>query len=425
MVPQLEFSSILIAVQPTAISVILHPNRTYTFDPSGRVVALYLDGVYFARSLSGELKEKSWRGAVDEFDRHIRPVDGVEKETILMKLRDDLLTAREAINKKKCPVSFNSHRLPAGRSFFVNPLLRSDNNAVRSPLEVLNLLIDRFDQLGIDEKTYQRIYQPISILPPDHYFTIVLQITEGCPWNKCAFCDFYSQRSFRIRSSDEIDSHINDVASFLAEGAALRNTIFLADANAFVMKAKDLEQVLLRLAHVFPSPLDMEPRRVSSFADVPAILAKTDHDLKKLKAVGLSRLYIGLESGSDVIRTAINKPGQSAEVVRAVKKLKSAGFDVGLIVMLGLGGKEAEEDHVQGTINTLAQLPLLSSDIVFFSPYYPDQNSPYARVAAERGWHALGKEALRKQVQLIKSKLALAWPEKPRWGVYDIREFVY
>jgi radical SAM superfamily enzyme YgiQ (UPF0313 family) len=401
----------IIARQNTALSLVFDHGNTYTFDPSGRLVALYVQGFYYARALSGEIKEKSWRGAVDEFDRHIRSCSREEAASVKLILKNDLEKAATDSGSGQLKVRF-AGLAPA------DPL-------AEEALAVFRWLLQRLAVLEEEEQRYRELYQPISILPPDQYFPIVLQVTEGCPWNKCAFCDFYAQRAFRIRPFEEINNHIQNVATFFGQGALLRHSLFLADANAFVMKASDLLSVIDLANKAFPHVEKSDHGVLASFADVPAILAKSAVDLKRLREAGLSRLYIGMESGSNTIRKLINKPGSAINLIRAVTHLKNEGFDVGLIMMLGLGGQQQAELHVRESIEVLKTLPLSSRDVIFFSPYYPDPQSPYAAVAAEQKWQALDKKELRLQHKIIKNALQNAWAQAPRQGVYDIREFVY
>ncbi len=46
------------------------------------------------------------------------------------------------------------------------------------------------------EKKFYKIYSDISILPPDQYLSIYLQLTEGCNYGKCIFCDFYRKKNY-------------------------------------------------------------------------------------------------------------------------------------------------------------------------------------------------------------------------------------
>ena len=94
---------------------------------------------------------------------------------------------------------------------------------------------------------------------------------------------------------------------------------------------------------------------------------KKTADYRDLKSLGLQKVYIGLESGHDPLLTFLNKPGSSQDVVRAVKEIKSGGVSVGIIVLLGAGGRLFAEKHVSDTIEVINQMDLDADDILYFS----------------------------------------------------------
>jgi radical SAM superfamily enzyme YgiQ (UPF0313 family) len=131
---------------------------------------------------------------------------------------------------------------------------------------------------------------------------------------------------------------------------------------------------------------------------------------------------LGVETGSDDLRRWLNKPGTSDTVIEAASKLKEAGIDLGLIVLLGAGGVENARRHVEGTLSLLKRAPLGPGDLVYFSPLIVEEGSPYARAAAERGWTPMAEPDLREQRRQMESELP---PRGERRALYDIREFLY
>ena len=74
--------------------------------------------------------------------------------------------------------------------------------------------------------------------------------------------------------------------------------------------------------------------------------------------LGLKRVYIGLESGHDPLLEFVRKPGHAQDAIETVQTIKAAGINVGLIVMIGLGGDRFAAGHVADTIAVLNQMPL-------------------------------------------------------------------
>jgi hypothetical protein len=205
----------------------------------------------------------------------------------------------------------------------------------------------------------------------------------------------------------------------------LRRSIFLSDANAFVASNRALLSILDDLGRVFPDQTRPPDGGVYAFADVPAILGKRGTDMAALRESGLRRVYIGMETGSQKIREMVLKSGKPEDLLRAVDVLKSGGFEVGIVVLLGIGGKEYSTLHVEETARIINNMALGMGDILYFSPFYPARGSEYATSPETRDLKPLGKEGLRRQFQEIKKQLFFKDENQaPMISVYDIREFM-
>jgi len=68
------------------------------------------------------------------------------------------------------------------------------------------------------------------------------------------------------------------------------------------------------------------------------LLKKTPEELKKMNQAGLNMLYLGIESGSDIILKKITKGATSETIIRACRKAIEIGFTLSCIIILGLGG---------------------------------------------------------------------------------------
>ena len=66
--------------------------------------------------------------------------------------------------------------------------------------------------------------------PPSEAFSLILQITNGCSWNKCTFCDMYTaeQKRFKPKPQADIETELARVAH---SGQPVRR-VFLADGDA-------------------------------------------------------------------------------------------------------------------------------------------------------------------------------------------------
>jgi radical SAM superfamily enzyme YgiQ (UPF0313 family) len=184
-------------------------------------------------------------------------------------------------------------------------------------------------------------YEGTLYRPPSEANSYILQATIGCSWNACVYCDMYRAKRFRVRDTA---ASLEDIA---LAGRALRgrvDKVFVADGDALAMT---LDQ-WLPLLDALPGALG-PLRRVSCYATARNVLEKTPEELETLAARGLTRLYIGPESGDDVTLKRIAKGGTFAEHVEAAEKAHAAGMELSVIALLGAGGTERSAEHAAAT----------------------------------------------------------------------------
>lgn len=172
--------------------------------------------------------------------------------------------------------------------------------------------------------------------PPSEAYSLILQVTLGCSHNKCTFCSSYRSKTYREKTIEEINEHIE--AGIKCYPSARR--IFLADGNAISMDTEKLLYILRTLYAKFP-----ELERVSSYASPTDFIKKSDEELKQIRDAGLSLLYVGVESGSAQILKKIKKGVNPEKMIEGCKKAMENGFKLSCTLILGLGGKELSREH--------------------------------------------------------------------------------
>ncbi len=373
--------------------------RVYTYDALGRPWTFLLNGVTYRRGLNGTMLVK-WREPGGPRRRKRLPPE---------KAREIEAQARDAVAEWV-------HALKRGKAHTAQPL----------PARVWTLLERAlaFDQARsrADAEAFARIYRPIGILPPDRYLDVVVQITEGCSFNTCTFCTFYRGQAFRIRRPEEIQDHVQAIRAYLGEALLMRKGIFLGAANALTAPMPRLFPLMQAVREGFPE---------TRFADMFAFLdgfsgrRKTPEDYSRLRALGLRRVYIGLESGDPALLEFLRKPGQPEDAIAAVRAMKAAGVNVGVIILLGAGGDRYAQRHVEATIRVLRAMGLGPGDLLYFSELVVTPDMPYARDAVREGLRPLTPEEQRAQMEAIVRGLAYRPRQGPKISKYDIREFIY
>ncbi|MEG1657750.1 MAG: radical SAM protein [Oscillibacter sp.] len=176
--------------------------------------------------------------------------------------------------------------------------------------------------------------------PPSEAHSLIVQVTYGCSHNTCAFCSMYKEKRFAIRPLDEV----------LADFKMARRTyshvdkVFLADGDALVRKAGELETILDTIETLFP-----ECTRVTSYASPSSIKLRSDAELQTLRDKGLTMVYMGLESGCDAVLTQMRKGHTAAEIVAMGQKIRANGIALSVTAITGLGGPGLLERHAVET----------------------------------------------------------------------------
>ena len=174
--------------------------------------------------------------------------------------------------------------------------------------------------------------------PPAEWRSLIIQVTIGCSWNQCTFCEMYQDKSFRVRPIDDIIDELDKIIA--VGGASYVRDVFLADGDAMTLPTGMLETILDVIQERLP-----KVRRISSYCLPRNIRGKSVDSLKKLRSKGLSLVYVGCESGDDAVLSAVQKGETYETSLTALKKLEEAGMKRSIMILLGLGGKEHSYNH--------------------------------------------------------------------------------
>jgi hypothetical protein len=225
------------------------------------------------------------------------------------------------------------------------------------------------------------------IRPPSEAQSLLVRLTRNCPWNKCTFCPVYKGQRFSVREVDEIRADIDAMAAAATEIKAFSwrageggevteavarevlagalgpsvapraialwlfsggKNVFFQDANSLVMKPADVIAVLTYLREKFATI-----ERVTTYARSATVARMKVEDLRTIREAGLTRVHIGLESGSDEVLTYMRKGTTADEHVRGGRNVIDAGLELSEYVMPGLGGRRWTTEHAIETARVL------------------------------------------------------------------------
>jgi radical SAM superfamily enzyme YgiQ (UPF0313 family) len=174
--------------------------------------------------------------------------------------------------------------------------------------------------------------------PPSEARSLIFQVTNGCSWNRCTYCEMYTdaQKKFRPRAETEVLAEIRACAQ---QGLEPRR-VFLADGDALVLSMRRLRTILGEIKSSLPTV-----SRVSSYCLPANLKNKSDEDLLELAELGLKIIYVGAESGDDQVLQKIDKGETYATTAEALIRASAAGIRTSVMILNGIGGKALSQQH--------------------------------------------------------------------------------
>ncbi|MDR0933802.1 MAG: radical SAM protein [Burkholderiaceae bacterium] len=174
--------------------------------------------------------------------------------------------------------------------------------------------------------------------PPSEARSLIFQVTNGCSWSKCSYCDMYTQpqKKFGVKPEEAV---LKEIEWAGRHWPGVRR-VFLADGDALVLSTRRLLNILHAIQKHLP-----RVTRVASYCLPRNVAAKSDEDLKALHEAGLGLIYLGAESGDDFVLGCINKGETRQSTVDALNRLADAGIKRSVMIINGLAGTRFSEQH--------------------------------------------------------------------------------
>ena len=183
--------------------------------------------------------------------------------------------------------------------------------------------------------------------PPSEAKSLIFQVTLGCSFNECSFCDMYRSKEYSERSWDEVKGEIDMMSKMLPD----TTKIFLADGDALNLDTEYMIKIVKYIYEKFPNL-----ERVSCYAMPMNLLKKTPEELDAMKKAGLNMLYLGIETGSDILLKKVTKGATAKTIIKSCKKAKDAGFTLSCMVILGIGGSKYSSENARETAKVISEV---------------------------------------------------------------------
>lgn len=183
--------------------------------------------------------------------------------------------------------------------------------------------------------------------PPYEAHSVIIQATSGCTYRKCRFCSLYKNECFRMSPIEEFEEDLAEIKTY----QPYAKRIFWTGANPFAMSYENLKLRALTVRDYL-----IKCQTMAMFASIRDIKNKEVWQLKKLKAMGINGLSIGVESGDDETLTLANKGYTAADIIEQCRKLDKANIEYYFVYMTGLAGKGAGYRNAVNSAELFSQL---------------------------------------------------------------------
>lgn len=160
----------------------------------------------------------------------------------------------------------------------------------------------------------------------------IIQLTAGCTYQKCHFCNLYKDEPFTLSPLADFEEDLNEIKSYQPNA----RRIFITGANPFALSYERLKPYILTVRDYL-----IKCQSIAMFASIRDIKNKEVWQLRKLRAMGVNGLSIGTESGDDDTLMLANKGYTSQDILEQCRKLDEAGIEYYFVYMTGLAGKGA------------------------------------------------------------------------------------
>jgi radical SAM superfamily enzyme YgiQ (UPF0313 family) len=150
----------------------------------------------------------------------------------------------------------------------------------------------------------------------------------------------YKDKQFRIKDRATIEADLQK-AAHLYPGV---KRLFIADGDALIMPMPHWHWLMPAINEYLPWV-----ERVGVYATGLAIRKKTTEDLKWLRDHRLGIIYLGVESGDPQTLTYVRKDSTAEQLIEAGHRVKTAGIELSVTVLLGIAPPGRSLDHGRQT----------------------------------------------------------------------------
>jgi hypothetical protein len=339
-----EGDPIFVGFKSGAFSIYVGDTPFYHLDLEGRWQRALVDGVHYLKALDT---------TVQSIDRVREGKNLVLKRRTLSPPESDALDARIRSDAEQL-----RRNIADGRLTRIEPTAKGVPIAPSELAAFLDRIVSWDAPAWREQRErYHATYRALPFVPPDCTSPVILQATLGG----------------HQRTPEQFDDHARAVSALLGRRVEQCKTVFLGGPDVLLQPSSDIRAYLEIGARHLPITTHPERRHPDPTGATPhtldgihAFLDQFRHEMDwaPLRARGLVRVSIGIESGDPHVRSLYGKTWPDDALRASVSAMKAAGIGVSPLVFLGAGGSEHAAAHLAATSTLIASLDLGPGDIV-------------------------------------------------------------
>ncbi|MBQ9000345.1 MAG: radical SAM protein [Eggerthellaceae bacterium] len=215
---------------------------------------------------------------------------------------------------------------------------------------------------------------------PNSFASELLQVSFGCPWGKCHFCNLYEHEDFGIVPMEHIVEDLDEIAATRRHP----KSVLLLGGNPMGLPNSKLMPVLELIREKLPTV-----NGVSGFMSTAVIKRKSDDDLRAMAETGVTSVILGTESGRDETLARMEKGHAAADILENYPRLTAAGIKYSVFYLLGMAGAGNGADNALRSAEVYSQLVPTTITMTTLTPY----KGPKLRREVEDGSFTLAGES--------------------------------
>lgn len=184
------------------------------------------------------------------------------------------------------------------------------------------------------------------------------------------------------------------VAYWIASGG---DTVFLQDANSIILSTDSLVAILEHIKTTLP-----QVKRITSYARGSTLKSKTVEDFVRLRDAGLTRLHVGMESGSDNVLKLIEKGCKAEQLIVGGRRVVEAGISLCLYIIPGIGGTQFSHEH---STETARVINAINPDFVRLRSLYVRRDTPLMDMVRAGTFQPPDEDAMVLEIRTIIERL--------------------